>query len=131
MTAQNNSQNARSVNSQITDAITQTNMLTLGLAPAQSIGTLYQTTAQAVGTAMQNAVANQQNMYSLSLASTTQNLQSLLSLSSAAASRGTSNILSQRQLPIATASYFHPAPAATVHHTAAPGPAATHPAAKT
>lgn len=93
MTAQKSSGHVRSVNSQITDAITQANVMNIGLAPAQSIGTLYQTTAQAAGTAMQNAVANQQNMYSLSLASTAQNLQSLLALSSASAARNTAGLL--------------------------------------
>ncbi|MCR9213906.1 MAG: RebB family R body protein [Proteobacteria bacterium] len=68
----------RSVNSQITDAISQTNTLALGLAPAQSIGTLYQTTAQAVGASIQNAVANQQNLQSLNMAALTQNLQAIL-----------------------------------------------------
>lgn len=124
MSGQNNSQTVKSVNSQITDAITQTNMMTLGLAPAQSIGTLYQTTAQAAGTAMQNAVANQQNMYSLALASTTQNLQSLLALSSATAGRSTSSLLNARPISMAPLAYVRPHAAAPVHAPAAP-PAAS------
>ena len=95
MTAQRNTVHVKSVNSQITDAITQSNTMIIGLAPAQSMGTLYQTTAQAVGVAVQNAVANQQHMYSLSLASTAQNLNSLLSLSSASAGRSTAGLLSR------------------------------------
>ena len=95
MTAQRNTVHVKSVNSQITDAITQSNTMIIGLAPAQSMGTLYQTTAQAVGVAVQNAVANQQHMYSLSLASTAQNLNSLLSLSSATAGRSTAGLLSR------------------------------------
>lgn len=67
-----------SVNSQITDAITQANTINIGLAPAQAIATLYQTTSQSVGTSMQNSVSNQQHMYSLGIASLTQNLQSLM-----------------------------------------------------
>lgn len=39
----------KSVNSQVTDAITQANTINLGLAPAQALGTLYQTTAQSIG----------------------------------------------------------------------------------
>jgi Killing trait len=72
----------RSVNSQITDAITQANTINIGLAPAQAIGTLYQTTSQAVGASIQNSVSNQQHMYSLGLASLTQNLQSIMSQAS-------------------------------------------------
>ncbi len=107
MTATKTSEQTKSVNSQITDAITQTNVMNLGLAPAQSLGTLYQTTAQAVGTSMQNAVANQQNNYSLSLASTAQNLQSLLALSSATAGRSTAGVLNQSRYPLATHHFHH------------------------
>src|SRR5690606_34874805 len=114
MPAQNPSQTVKSVNSQSTDAITQANMMTLGLAPAQSVGTLYQTSAQAAGASMQNAVANQQNMYTLALAPATPNLQSLLALSSAAAGRTTASLLSQRQVPIAPIAFYRPHPAATV-----------------
>ena len=107
MTANRTSEHTKSVNSQITDAITQANVMNIGLAPAQSLGTLYQTTAQAVGTAMQNAVANQQNNYSLSLASTAQNLQSLLSLSSATAGRSTAGLLAQPRQPAASHHFHH------------------------
>ncbi|MCF8467313.1 MAG: RebB family R body protein [Sneathiella sp.] len=117
MTAQRNSDNVRSVNSQITDAITQANMMNIGLAPAQSLGTLYQTTSQAVGASIQNAVSNQQNMYSLSLASTAQNLNAILSLSSSAAARSTAGLLSS------------PATLRPVSHHAVQPHAAVHPAA--
>lgn len=85
MTGAKNKGQVRSVNSQITDAISQTNTLTLGLAPAQAIGTLYQTTAQAVGASMQNAVANQQNLQSLNMAALTQHLQAILTVTAAGA----------------------------------------------
>lgn len=77
----------KSVNSQVTDAITQANTINLGLAPAQALGTLYQTTAQSIGASMQNSVSNQQHMYSLGLASLTQNLQSLMSQTTVRSSR--------------------------------------------
>ncbi len=48
------------VNGQITDAVTQTDVMVLGSASAMAIGTLYQVTAQAIALSMQNAVANQQ-----------------------------------------------------------------------
>lgn len=88
MTAQKKeSVGVRSVNSQITDAITQANTINIGLAPAQAIGTLYQTTSQAIGASIQNSVSNQQHMYSLGLASLTQNLQSIMSQTASSSSR--------------------------------------------
>ncbi len=59
------------VNGQITDAVTQSNITVLGDAPAQAIGSLYQTAASAIGLAMQNAVASQQQMNALAAAVTT------------------------------------------------------------
>jgi hypothetical protein len=56
------------VNGQITDAVTQTNVKVLAEAPAMAMATVYQTMAQAIGLSMQNAVANQQNMNTLSVA---------------------------------------------------------------
>lgn len=50
-----------SVNGQITDSITQSNVQVLGEAPAIAMGNLYQATAQAIGNSAHNAVANQQN----------------------------------------------------------------------
>ncbi|MZR31785.1 RebB family R body protein [Sneathiella litorea] len=102
MTAHRKSEHVKSVNSQITDAITQSNTMNIGLAPAQSLGTLYQTNAQAVGMSIQNAVSNQQNMYSLSLASTAQNLNSLLALSAVSAARSTTGLLSSNLHLVAT-----------------------------
>ncbi|MEH6545625.1 MAG: RebB family R body protein [Sneathiella sp.] len=85
------SAHAVSVNSQITDAITQANTINIGLAPAQAIATLYQTTSQSIGASMQNSVSNQQHMYSLGIASLTQNLQSLMTQ--------TANISARRSEP--------------------------------
>lgn len=56
------------VNGQITDAVTQADLMVLGSAPAMAVGTLYQVTAQAIALSMQNAVANQQAMNSLAAA---------------------------------------------------------------
>lgn len=60
------------VNDQITDSITQSNVKVLGEAPAMAMGTLYQSTAHALGISMENAVANQQQMNVLSQAVTTE-----------------------------------------------------------
>ena len=68
----------RTVNSQITDAITQSNMIATGMAPANSMGTLYQTLAQSTGTSLQNAVSNQQNVNSMGLAALSQNIQTIM-----------------------------------------------------
>ncbi|GLQ06694.1 RebB family R body protein [Sneathiella chinensis] len=78
MTANNNSTPVKSVNSQITDAITQSNMLATGMAPAHSMATLYQSMAQSIGASVQNAVSNQQNVNSVNLAALSQNIQLIL-----------------------------------------------------
>ncbi len=44
-----------SVNDQITDAVTQTNVKVLAEAPAQSIAMVYQTSAHSIALAMENA----------------------------------------------------------------------------
>jgi len=43
------------VNGQVTDAVTQANVTALGSAPAQSLGTLYQTVAHSVSLALVSA----------------------------------------------------------------------------
>ncbi len=65
------------VNGQITDAVTQAEVMVLGSAPAMSVGTLYQVTAQAIALSMQNAVANQQAMNSLAAAILTRCIRTL------------------------------------------------------
>lgn len=59
-----------SVNSQITDSITQANVEVLGVAPAVAMGNLYQAVAQALANAAHNATAAQQQMYVTAQAST-------------------------------------------------------------
>ena len=53
------------VNTQITDAVTQTNVKVLGESPAQAMGTLYQVAAHANGLVLENAASNQQNLNQL------------------------------------------------------------------
>lgn len=50
------------VNSQITDAVTQTNVKVLGEAPAQAMATVYQTLAQSTNLAILNSTNTQHNM---------------------------------------------------------------------
>ena len=67
-----------SVNSQITDAVTQANVKVLADAPAMALGSLYQTLAQATGMAVQNATANQQAANQVSQAVVTRCVESIL-----------------------------------------------------
>ncbi|WP_334127897.1 RebB family R body protein [Sneathiella sp.] len=82
------------VNSQITDSITQTNLAVVGGAPAQSMGTVYQMMAQAVGVSMQNAVANQQNMNTIDNAIVSQGIAMLYSLDSMADAKAMQEVMS-------------------------------------
>lgn len=54
------------VNSQITDAVTQTNVKVVAEAPAQAIASLYQVASSAAGLSLQNAVNSQQAMSQIS-----------------------------------------------------------------
>ena len=67
-----------SVNSQITDSISQANVKVLGDAPALALAALYQTMSNAAAIAAQNAVANQQKGNDLSAAVTTKCINALL-----------------------------------------------------
>ena len=73
------------LNGQITDAVTQANLKVLGEAPAEALGTLYQTIAQAVGLSVQNAVSSQHQMTTLGIASTAQGINLLYSMDPVAA----------------------------------------------
>lgn len=78
MTKEESETVVKTVNKQITDAITQSNLIATGLAPAHSMGALYQTFAQSTGTALQNAVSNQQHLNTLNLASLSKNVEVIL-----------------------------------------------------
>lgn len=58
------------VNPQITDAITQTNVKVLAEAPAQALAMVYQVLSQVVGLTMQNGASAQQNMQTVASAAT-------------------------------------------------------------
>jgi hypothetical protein len=80
-----------SVNSQITDAITQANVKVLGDAPAVAMSNLFQAVAQAMGNSAHNAVSAQQQANVLAQAVTTRCVQLLLG--PAAAGDGQDNLL--------------------------------------
>lgn len=69
------------VNAQITDAITQTNVKVLGEAPAMALGSLYQTISNSVAMAAANAVYSQQQANVTYQAASTMGVAKLLSLS--------------------------------------------------
>jgi hypothetical protein len=69
---------ATTVNGQITDAITQTNVKVLGEAPAMAVGSLYQTISNSVAMAAANAVYAQQQANVTYQAATTMAVSSLI-----------------------------------------------------
>lgn len=84
---------ADTVNSQITDSVTQSNIKVLADAPAMAMGSLYQTMAHSLGILMENAVAAQQNMNVIAQAATTQGVNMIYAVDTAAASAAASKIL--------------------------------------
>lgn len=80
------------VNDQITDSITQVNTKVLGDAPAQAMGTLYQTASAAAGIALQNAVHAQNNQYAINNAATIQGVNLLYTSPTAAAAAAATKI---------------------------------------
>lgn len=66
------------VNDQITDSVTQSNVKVLGDAPAQALGSLYQTISQSVALAAANAVYAQQQTNVTYQAATTLAVATLL-----------------------------------------------------
>jgi hypothetical protein len=69
-----------SVNDQITDAVTETNVKVLGEAPAMAMGALYQAMAHSSGMMFENSVNAQQQVNMLMQAATAQGVMLLYSL---------------------------------------------------
>ena len=82
------------VNSQITDAVTQSNVKVLGDAPAVALGNLYQATAQALANAAHNATTSQAQTNVTAQAATTQGVATLYSIDTASTGISTKAILS-------------------------------------
>ena len=72
------------LNSQITDAVTQANVKTLGDSPALSLSNLYQMVSQSLGLAAQNAVMAQQQSNIIHPASTPQGVNLIYAVDTAA-----------------------------------------------
>ncbi|WP_417457096.1 RebB family R body protein [Kordiimonas sp.] len=60
----------KTVNSQITDAVTQTNVKVLGEAPAEAVGMSFQSMSNSVGLALENATQTQGGMQQVGNAAT-------------------------------------------------------------
>ncbi|WP_165190463.1 RebB family R body protein [Caulobacter soli] len=73
------------VNSQITDAVTQTNVKVMAEAPAMAMGAIYQSLAHSTGIMFENAAAAQQQQAILAQAATTQGVMQIYSFDTAAA----------------------------------------------
>ena len=82
-----------SVNSQITDSVTQANTSVLGDAPAVAGGNLMIATSQALSNAAHNATNALQQSYVTSRASTTMGVTTLYSLDTASTGMATKAIL--------------------------------------
>jgi hypothetical protein len=78
------------VNSQITDSVTQANTQALGDAPAVAMGNLYLATAQALANAAHNATTAQQNASVTLQATTTQGVALLYGIDTASTGLATS-----------------------------------------
>ncbi|MBK9036177.1 MAG: RebB family R body protein [Myxococcales bacterium] len=87
------------VNSQITDAVTQTNVQILGSAPGSAMGNLLQATANALGNAAHNATAAGQNANTVLQAVTTQGVALMYGVDTAAESVGIAEILRATKPP--------------------------------
>lgn len=79
------------VNSQITDAVTQTNVKVVAEAPAQAIASLYQVASHSAGLSLQNAVSGQQSLNQVSTAVVSKAVALIMALGTAPASSGGGN----------------------------------------
>jgi len=80
------------LNSQITDAVTQANVKTLGDSPALSLSNLYQMISQSLGLSAQNAVFAQQHSNIIHQAATTQGVNLIYAVDTAAVGDATTKI---------------------------------------
>lgn len=80
------------VNSQITDAVTQTNVKVVAEAPAMSMGTIYQSMGQSVAILFQNSVSAQQQQNTLAQAATNQGVMQIYSVDTTAGASATEKV---------------------------------------
>ena len=80
------------VNGQITDAVTQTGVHTLGSAPAMAMGSVYQSMAHSAGILFQNTVNQQQQSAICAQAATNQGVIQIYSVNSMAAAAAAAKV---------------------------------------
>lgn len=76
------------VNSQITDAVTQSNVEVVAISPAQSMGMLYQMATHSAGLSLQNSVSSQQNLNQIANAVVATAVREILSIGSGGGGSG-------------------------------------------
>ena len=81
-----------SLNSQITDSVTQVNTKVLGDAPAVAMGNLFQATGQALSNSAHNATTNQNQVNVTSQAAMTQAVATLYAVDTASTGVATAKI---------------------------------------
>ncbi|POA97471.1 R body protein RebB-like protein [Chromobacterium sinusclupearum] len=81
-----------SVNDQITDAVTQSNVKVLGESPAMAMGSLYQTASHSTGILFQNAVSSQQQQNTLAQAAANMGVMQIYSMDTMADAAGTEKV---------------------------------------
>ncbi|MEO9372874.1 RebB family R body protein [Pseudomonas aeruginosa] len=81
-----------SVNNQITDAVTQSNVKVIGEAPAMALGSIFQTMAHSTGILFENSVAAQQQQNALALAASNMGVMQIYSLDTAADAGATEKV---------------------------------------
>lgn len=80
------------VNEQVTDAVTQSNVKVLGEAPAFTMGSIYQSMAHSTGILFENAIAAQQQQDTLAQAAANQGVMQIYSLDTTAAAGATESV---------------------------------------
>lgn len=78
-----------SVNSQVTDAVTQTNVKVLAEAPAQSMAMVYQTMAHSISLAMENAMQAQGGLQQIGNAVTSSGVRMIFDAANSGSSSST------------------------------------------
>ncbi|MGQ5522751.1 RebB family R body protein [Chitinimonas sp. PSY-7] len=81
-----------SVNDQITDAVTQSNVKVLGEAPAMAMGSMFQTMAHSTGILFENAVSAQQQQNTLTQAASNMGVMQIYSVDTMAGAAGTEKV---------------------------------------
>jgi hypothetical protein len=80
------------INSQITDAVTQSNVKVLGDSPAMAMGAIFQSLAHSTGILYENAVSSQQQLAIAAQAATNQGVIQVYSIDSMAGAVATGKV---------------------------------------